>query len=336
MENIESDGTISLLNLPGPILVHILELLSPMELIMLSEVCKCLRDRCRSDSMWEVHMKQKWGGVIGDVAYKEWQWHITSAKEKGINQLNQQNNGNGSLGSLSGTWPMLYLRSYLEDCSHLNGSLANSYMMTLYFSLQNGKFWFPAQIYRGALIRDALVRYNSTTDNFQARHQNGGWNAMGNNIGWDTLRGPPVDTPPYVRYVSDCLQDLKPGDYIEIQWKLRKEVPYDWWLAVIGHMESCNQDQNLCRCHHSDGSAYYMPECSSTKSSLIPTSMFKLLIVQFQIGSLLRTARADIADNFGVERNKYAVKEQLKMNKELCDALVLADVHVSHNLAQLS
>ena len=139
----------SLLNLPEPILDCILKLLSPMELVSMSEVCTCLRDRCRSDPLWEVHIKKKWGGVIGDVAYKEWHWHITTTKEKGINQLHQQHNiQNGSLGPFSGTWPMLYLRSYLEDCSHLNTSLANSFMMALYFSLENGKFWFPAQIYR--------------------------------------------------------------------------------------------------------------------------------------------------------------------------------------------
>ncbi|RDX62854.1 F-box protein, partial [Mucuna pruriens] len=227
MDNIEPSGTINLLNLPEPIMDSILKRLSPMELVGMSEVCTCLRDRCRSDPLWEVHVKQKWGKVIGDVAYKEWQWHITTAKDKGINQFNQHNNHNGSLGSFSGTWPMLYLRSYLEDCGHLNSSLANSFMMTLYFSLLNGKFWFPAQIYRGALVRHALVRYDSKSDDFEVRLQNGGWHIMGYiQFQWDNLRAPPVDTPPCDRYVSDCLQDLKPGDHIEIQWKSRREITY--------------------------------------------------------------------------------------------------------------
>ncbi|CAJ1915124.1 unnamed protein product [Sphenostylis stenocarpa] len=252
MDNLKPGGNISLLNLPEPILDCVLKLLSPMELVTMSEVCICLRDRCRSEPLWEVHIKQKWGGFIGDVAYKEWQWHITTAKERGNNQLNQQNYQNGSLGSFSGTWPVLHLRSYLEDCRHLISSLGNSFMMTLYFSLENGKFWFPAQVYRGALVRDALVRYDSKTDNFQARQQNGGWHVMGNNIQWKILRAPPVDTPPCVRYVSDCLQDLKPGDHIEIQRKSRREIPYDWWYAVIGHMESCNENQNFCQCRYSD------------------------------------------------------------------------------------
>ncbi|KAK7378049.1 hypothetical protein VNO80_03485 [Phaseolus coccineus] len=252
MDNTQPSGNISLLDLPEPILDCILRLLSPMELVIMSEVCTCLRDRCRSDPLWEVHIKQKWGGVIGDVAFKEWQWHISTTKEKQINHLDKQINQKGSLGSFSGTWPVLYLRSYLEDCSHLNSSLSNSFMMTLYFSLENAKFWFPAQVYRGGLVRDALVRYDSKTDNFQARQQNGGWQVVGRNIQWETLRAPPVNTPSCFRYISDCLEDLKPGDHIEIQRKSRREIAYDWWYAVVGHMESCNENQNFCCCRSSE------------------------------------------------------------------------------------
>lgn len=46
------------------------------------------------------------------------------------------------------------------------------------------------------------------------------------NIEWDRLRAPPVDTPPFMLHVSDCLHDLKPGDHIEIQWRRNKEFPY--------------------------------------------------------------------------------------------------------------
>ncbi|TKY62712.1 F-box protein [Spatholobus suberectus] len=79
---------------------------------------------------------------------------------------------------------------------------------------------------------------------------------MGNNIQWDILRAPPVDTPPCDRYISDCLEDLKPGDHIEIQWKSRREIPYDWWNAVIGHMESCNENENFCCCRYSGENSF--------------------------------------------------------------------------------
>ena len=47
-----------------------------------------------------------------------------------------------------------------------------------------------------------------------------------NNIQWDKLRAPPVDTPACDGHMSDCLQDLKPGDHIEIEWKASRDIPY--------------------------------------------------------------------------------------------------------------
>ncbi|XP_061364788.1 F-box protein At2g32560-like [Gastrolobium bilobum] len=249
MENIKKGVNISLLNLPEYILECILKRLSPIELIKICEVCTYLRDRCRSDHLWNNHIKQKWGRVIGDVAYKEWQWHITSAKEEG-NNLNQHSKENGSLGSFSVVWPLLCIGSYLEDCKHLNGSLSNNFMMTLYFSLENGKFWFPAQVYRELSVSHALVCYYSETDTFEARQQNGGWLRMGNIVQWDKLRACSVEISACVRYVSDCLEDLKPGDHIEIQRRLGRHNYYDWWYAVIAHMDSCNETENDCRCRY--------------------------------------------------------------------------------------
>lgn len=65
------------------------------------------------------------------------------------------------------------------------------------------------------------------------REQNAGWHLMGNNIIWDNLRVPPVDTLPWVRHVSGCLQDLKPGDHIEIQWRARIDLPYGRFLIIV-------------------------------------------------------------------------------------------------------
>ncbi|RDX86744.1 F-box protein, partial [Mucuna pruriens] len=80
-------------------------------------------------------------------------------------------------------------------------------------------------------------------------YQTGGWRFLGKNIEWDMVRVPVVNSPPYVMHVSDCL-DLKPGDHIEIQWRGNTQCPYDWWYAVIGHLDSCNE--NYCQCHCSD------------------------------------------------------------------------------------
>ena len=46
------------------------------------------------------------------------------------------------------------------------------------------------------------------------------------NIEWDRLRSPPVDTSPREVHMSNCMNDLKPGDQIEIQMKKRKESPF--------------------------------------------------------------------------------------------------------------
>lgn len=39
------------------------------------------------------------------------------------------------------------------------------------------------------------------------------------------VRIPTDETPPYVLHVSDCLDNLKPGDHIEIQWKGSEQTP---------------------------------------------------------------------------------------------------------------
>lgn len=139
-------SNISLLDLPESTLDFILKRLSPTELFIMSEVCTYLRDRCQSDHLWEEHIKNKWDRVVGHVVNKEWQWHIAATQEGSL--LNQRTYHNGSLGSFTGTWPNLYLGSYLEDCRLLNGQRSNKFMMTLYFALESGRFWFPAQIYK--------------------------------------------------------------------------------------------------------------------------------------------------------------------------------------------
>lgn len=54
---------------------------------------------------------------------------------------------------------------------------------------------------------------------------------------WERLRAPPVDTAPHDLHISDCLNELRPGNNIEIQWRRNKEFPYGSFLAEI----SCNE-----------------------------------------------------------------------------------------------
>ncbi|KAJ6741693.1 F-BOX-LIKE PROTEIN [Salix viminalis] len=204
----------SLLDLPELALECILERLSPAGLCSMAGVCSSLRDRCRSDHLWERHLTQKWGRVIGESAHKEWQWHIPS----------------------------------------------NDSIMALYLSLESGKFSFPAQVYNrenghvGFMLScyDAQLSYDSKTDTFQARYPPFARQTIEQSIHWERLRAPPVDTPANVLHTTDCLNDLKPGDHIEIQWRRSKEFPYGWWYAVVGHQEFCDGNENRCRCQHND------------------------------------------------------------------------------------
>ncbi|KAG2683621.1 hypothetical protein I3843_10G040300 [Carya illinoinensis] len=257
VENIEEEEDISLLDLPDLALECILDRLLPSELCSMAAVCSSLRDRCRTDHFWDKHMKHKWGGLMGDAAYREWQRYVASRKT--LILLDQSKKKGFFESTLQGVWTFPWFRPKLESSSRSRSSLPVDSIMAWYLSLESGKIWFPAQVYNrengnvGFLLScyDALLRYDSQTDTFQARYSAHGRRTQEENIEWDRLRAPPVDTPPYVLHVSDCLNELKPGDHIEIQWRRKKEFPHGWWYAVISHLERCDRNENHCCCHHS-------------------------------------------------------------------------------------
>lgn len=202
-------------------------------------------------------MKRKWGRVIGNVAYRNWHWHIASKRRK---YLLSCGNPSGILKSIFRFWPLPFIRPKLKSKrSELKGCLPPYSIMSWYLSLESGEFWFPAQVYNrenghdGFMLScyDAELSYNAKTDTFQARYSPNG-RTIEENISWGRVRAPLVDTPPYVLHVSDCLDDLKPGDHFEIQWRRNTEYPYGWWYGVVGHLESCSQNENHCICHDSD------------------------------------------------------------------------------------
>ncbi|KAF7819128.1 F-box protein [Senna tora] len=248
MEN-KKEGNISLLDLPESILDYILKQFSPMELCTTSEVCTSLRNKCSSNDLWEEHIKRKWDRVIGHGAYKEWECHITTAKQENPLRIDEK----GSLGSFYGDWPNLSLGSYLENCQQLRGSLSNYFMKALYLCLEGGTFWFPSQLYRyqGVLLicQDVLLQYDSKTDTFEARQQHGDCRCIRKNLRWDMVRAPQLEIDPYQLHVSCDLHNLHPGDHIEIQFRANnRQTPFDWWYAVVGHLDTCDKKQNQCGC----------------------------------------------------------------------------------------
>ncbi|KAF3953417.1 hypothetical protein ACB098_09G152000 [Castanea mollissima] len=257
VENVEEKDDVSLLDLPDLALDCILERLSPAGLCSMAAVCSSLRDRCRSDHLWKKHKEHRWDRVISDATYREWKMHVVSRKRP---TLLDQSKRKGLFNSLLGDWPSSWFRPNLESSSKSRRSLPVDSIKAWYQSLESGKLWFPSQVYNrengnvGFMLScyDAELSYDSKNDTFQARYLPHGRRTTEDKIQWERLRAPPVETPPNVLHVSDCLDDLKPGDHIEIQWRKAREFPYGWWYGIIGHLEACDRNNNNCHCHYSD------------------------------------------------------------------------------------
>lgn len=146
VENVESSDELSILDLPDLALESILGRLPPSGLCNMAGVCSSLRDRCRSNHLWERHMEEKWGRVVGQTAYREWQWFVASRKDCGGPDGGPSRWG--LLGTLSCMWSLSLIRSKFA-CGEkkINSSLHNDSIMSRYLSLESGKFWFPAQVY---------------------------------------------------------------------------------------------------------------------------------------------------------------------------------------------
>jgi len=54
----------------------------------------------------------------------------------------------------------------------------------------------------------------------------GGWQMIEGNVPWNRLRISPVETSPRAFYMSNSMNDLKPGDQIEIQIRRHRDSHY--------------------------------------------------------------------------------------------------------------
>ncbi|CAL9762533.1 unnamed protein product [Musa acuminata subsp. burmannicoides] len=262
VENVEESEEMSVLDLPELTLECILGKLSPTGLSNMAAVCSSLRERCRSDHLWEKHMKEKWGRLMGHAARREWKQYLSSTKDSSPADITSSNRSKKWIGVLSCVWPISWLKSRIDGSYKPKSPSPDDSVVSWYQSLESGKFWFPSQIYNrehghvGFMLScyDAEVRYDSHTDTFHARYPPHGRRAIviEEGVQWDRLRAPPISTPAHELHISDCLSDLRPGDHIEIQWRRNKEFPYGWWYGVIGHLESCDGSEHFCHCHLSD------------------------------------------------------------------------------------
>lgn len=137
-----------ILDLPDLAFESILARLPASELKNMAGVCKSIREICTSDHLWEIHMKQKWGRIIGRRAHEEWKLRTSD--------FNGGRNGYLSVGGgmiknfISFFCPLAVIKSKLFGANPIADKtfcFPTGSIMSFYFSLQSGKFWFPAQIY---------------------------------------------------------------------------------------------------------------------------------------------------------------------------------------------
>lgn len=121
-------------------------------------VCTSLRDMCRDDHLWETHMREKWGKVIGLAAKRELDWYLALRKESpGVfvekhSAVKHKSSGKLNKWIKSLSWPLSWLKSRLDSDSMINTPLPNNSIMSWYLSLESGKFWFPAQVYNREVL----------------------------------------------------------------------------------------------------------------------------------------------------------------------------------------
>lgn len=135
---------VSLLDLPDLPLDLILEKLTPSGLFAMTGVCNSLRDKCKGDYFWVKHLDQKWGQLIGEAAYREWQCHIETSK-RGTKFFNS--------GKESKRFQLFadFLGFFSKKSEERSGSgcfsaVNENSVMFLFLALESGKFWFPAQV----------------------------------------------------------------------------------------------------------------------------------------------------------------------------------------------
>ncbi|XP_062207181.1 F-box protein At2g26850-like isoform X2 [Phragmites australis] len=278
-----------LLDLPELALDRVLEELAPASLAAMACVCAALRDRCSADTLWERHLRRKWGLVLGAAARKEWEAELgAKGSRAGPPRPSRRRSWVDSLACAS-PFSWIGCRWLKGDATATPASAAEpapaapavDTVAAWYRALECGEFWFPAQVYNredghvGFVLScyDAHLRYDRRTDTFTARYPPHGRKPAKEEDGvqWSRIRAPPVSTPPHDLHVSDCLEELRPGHHFEIQWRKNKDFPYGtcshhlrkaakvypciasgWWYGVVGHQESCNANEHLCRCHEDD------------------------------------------------------------------------------------
>ncbi|VVB02922.1 unnamed protein product [Arabis nemorensis] len=205
----------------------------------MSCVCSELRDKCVSDHLWNNHMEKKWSRLMGDAAVKEWNTHVSTIMSCLRNPNPSKRHWSSRL--VANLKPFSWLSSNIGCCGDERSSFLAPVDSVIYWysNLENGKFWFPAQVYNrenghvGFMMScyDAKIRYDYKTDTFQARYSAHGRRAAEENVTWQRLRPTLVEAGSRDLHLSDCLEG--------------------WWYGIVGHLQNCDGENN-CRCHNDE------------------------------------------------------------------------------------
>lgn len=147
----------SLLDLPEQILECILERLSPTDLCNMIRVCSFFRDMCNCCyHLWEKHLTQKWGKIIGDAAYRKWigdlayqEWQYSHTERPNLSYWRWKK---GLFHSPRNAPQFSAIKPKQKKRCNACSTLPASSVKALYLALESGKFWFPAQVYHGDVI----------------------------------------------------------------------------------------------------------------------------------------------------------------------------------------
>eukprot|EP00250_Pteridium_aquilinum_P012263 c20608_g1_i1 orf=298-1392(-) len=267
VQNVEEEedeaSKLCLLDLPELVLEEILCRLDPQSLYRMATTCKQLWELCGGDHLWERLLQEKWGKVIGEVARKEWQRGNLSCRAlmHGGNTLMIENRVRKALvWPFFRVWPFVGIKNKISE--KLHEALFSDSVMACYGALETGALSFPAQVYNrehghvGFLLScyDAELSYDRKSNTFKARYPPHGSRTVVTEEGvqWNRLRAPPIPTQAHELHESDCLDVLRPGDHVEVQWRRNKDFPYGWWYGIVGHSDTCTPESRRCSCHLDD------------------------------------------------------------------------------------
>jgi hypothetical protein len=97
-------------------------------------------------------------------------------------------------------------------------------------------------------------------------------------VQWNRVRAPSLATPAHDLHASDCLEELRPGDHFEIQWRKNKDFPYGMCVYLLHSDHRQDPVRYLSECYSrllhveyscaSSTSPSTFPACPRTCSNL--------------------------------------------------------------------